>query len=80
MDAPLDMMSAVNLVFFGIALVVLVGFFPALDAIMQWRLGKRRKAENRLRSRHDRTYLKRQFFWRVFSTKRVPRLTDQRGR
>ena len=62
MDAPLDMMSAVNLVFFGIALVVLVGFFPALDAIMQWRLGKRRKAENRLRSRHDRTYLKRQFF------------------
>ena len=31
-----------------------------------------------LRLKHERKYWRRTFIWSVFSTKRVPRLTDQR--
>ncbi|MCB2062419.1 MAG: hypothetical protein KDE25_02990 [Novosphingobium sp.] len=62
---------------FLVLLVVVIGFFPALDAVRMWRMAKHHDVEQRQRIKRDRRFWRRQFLWRVFSTKRVPRLTDQ---
>ena len=62
---------------FLVLLVVVIGFFPTLDAFRMWRMSKHYSAEQRKKLMHDRKFWRRRFTWTVFSTKRVPRLTDQ---
>ena len=70
-------MSAIYTVIFVILLVAIIGFFPVLDGWRDWRLIKHARAEHREQMKHARRYWRRSFIWTVFSTKRVPRLTDQ---
>jgi hypothetical protein len=65
-------------VVFVILLAAIVGFFPALDFLRSWQLTKHLRAEQREQVKHARKYWRRSFIWTVFSTRRVPRLTDQR--
>jgi hypothetical protein len=71
-------MSTLHAVIFIALVVAVIGFFPALDFLRTWRLAKHLRAEQRERLKHQRKYWRRSFIWTVFSTKRVPRLTDQR--
>lgn len=70
-------MSAIHTVLFTVLLVAIIGFFPVLDSVRLWRLAKHFRAEQRERLKHAKRYWRRSFIWTVFSTKRVPRLTDQ---
>lgn len=75
---PSGTMSAAHSIIFVILLLAVIGFFPVLDTLRLWRYSKRERAEARERLKHERKYWRRTFIWSVFSTKRVPRLTDQR--
>ena len=70
-------MSASQTVIFVILLLTIIGFFPVLDSVSIWHLTKHVRAEQRERMKHARKHWRRSFIWTVFSTKRVPRLTDQ---
>ena len=70
-------MSADQSAIFVIVLLMIIGFFPVLDSVRFWRLAKHLRAERRERMKHERKHWRRSFLWTVFSTKRVPRLTDQ---
>jgi len=74
---PSGTMSAAHSIIFAILLLAVIGFFPVLDTIRLWRYSKHERAEARERLKHERKYWRRTFIWSVFSTKRVPRLTDQ---
>lgn len=71
-------MSTLHAMVFATMLVAIVGFFPVLDLMTIWRMDKHLRAEQRERMKHARKHWRRAFIWSVFSTKRVPRLTDQR--
>jgi hypothetical protein len=71
-------MSEIHTVIFVILLIAIIGFFPVLDSVSTWRISKHLRAEHRERMKHARRYWRRSFIWTVFSTRRVPRLTDQR--
>jgi hypothetical protein len=71
-------MSTLHAIIFAAVLVAIVGFFPVLDLMTSWRMDKHLRAEQRERMKHARKHWRRSFIWSVFSTKRVPRLTDQR--
>jgi len=71
-------MSTDQALIFVILLLTTIGFFPVLDVLRTWRFAKHLRAEQRERLKHERKYWRRSFIWTVFSTKRVPRLTDQR--
>lgn len=71
-------MSTLHAIIFFVLVVAVIGFFPVLDFLRNWRFAKHLRAEQRERMKHARRYWRRSFIWTVFSTKRVPRLTDQR--
>ena len=70
-------MSADQTVIFVILVLTVIGFFPVLDTVRMWRLTKHLRVEQRELMKHARRHWRRSFIWTVFSTKRVPRLTDQ---
>lgn len=70
-------MSTMHSIGFVVLLLTVIAFFPALDGMRMWRLAKHHRSETRQRMKHERQYWRRLFIWTVFSTKRVPRLTDQ---
>jgi hypothetical protein len=70
-------MTANHTAVFVILFVAIIAFFPVLDFVRMWRLTKHVRAEQRERMKHARKHWRRSFIWTVFSTKRVPRLTDQ---
>ena len=70
-------MSADQTVIFVVLVLTIIGFFPVLDSVSFWHLTKHVRAEQRERMKHARKHWRRSFIWTVFSTKRVPRLTDQ---
>jgi hypothetical protein len=71
-------LALVHIVLFVVALLAVIAVFLALDALAYWRHLRRNRAENRLLREHERRYWRRKFIWSVFSTRRVPRLTDRR--
>ncbi len=73
-----ETISLLHLIFFAALLLAVIGFFPAVDALADWNESRRRRAEYKTQREHERRYWKRKFIWSVFSTKRVPRLTDRR--
>jgi hypothetical protein len=73
-------MSTLSAIIFIAVLIAIIGFFPVLDFVSTMRFAKHVKAEQRERLKHARRHWRRSFIWTVFSTRRVPRLTDQSDR
>jgi hypothetical protein len=73
----LGTMTALETALYVALLIAVIAFFPAMDGLRAWRHSRRRRIVVRPSHKVDKALWRRMFLWSVFSTKRVPRLTDQ---